>query len=452
MAELNMPRLSDTMEEGTIGRWLKQPGDHVEKGEILAEIETDKATMELEAYESGTLQKIIVQEGETVPIGELIGMIGDGPVEEAPAAPAKEDKKEQPAEQKSAPAQGASERTAEVQTSGNGHMQDSGERVKASPVARRLAEEYNIDLRRVQGTGPGGRILKENVESFRSEGGAGTAPQPAAAETPAGALASEEKKPAAPAPAAPSAPAPAAPSAPPPMAPVPGSVAPMGRMRKAIARAMNQAKPGSPHIYVTMDVDMGEALTLRKQINESGAAEAKISVNDLVVKAVAKALRKVPAMNNSYTTDEKGQPAMMHHDQVNVCVAIALEDGLVAPVVQDTDKKSLGIMSAEIKDLAARARENKLKQEELDKGTFTVSNLGMYDVVEFGAIITVPQAGILAVGTVRETPVVRDGEIVVGNMMYITVSADHRVADGAVAAEFVREVKRLLEAPMGLLV
>jgi pyruvate dehydrogenase E2 component (dihydrolipoamide acetyltransferase) len=302
----------------------------------------------------------------------------------------------------------------------------------------------------VQGTGPGGRILKENVESFRSEGGAGTAPQPAAAATPAAALAPEEKKPAAP--AAPSAPAPAAPTAPPPMAPVPGSVAPMGRMRKAIARAMNQAKPGSPHIYVTMDVDMAEALTLRKQINESGAAEARISVNDLVVKAVAKALNKVPALNSSYTTDEKGQPAMMHHDQVNVCVAIALEDGLVAPVVQDTDKKSLGAMSAEIKDLAARARENKLKQDELDKGTFTVSNLGMYDVVEFGAIITVPQAGILAVGAVRETPVVRDGEIVVGQMMYITVSADHRVADGAVAAEFVREVKRLLEAPMSLLV
>jgi pyruvate dehydrogenase E2 component (dihydrolipoamide acetyltransferase) len=448
MAELNMPRLSDTMEEGTIGRWLKQPGDHVEKGEILAEIETDKATMELEAYESGTLQKIIVQEGETVPIGEPIGMIGDGPVEEAPAAPAKEEKKEEKQEQP-APAQGATETKPEVQTSGNGHVQDSGERVKASPVARRIAEEYNIDLSRVQGTGPGGRILKENVESFRSEGGAGTAPQPAADKTPAAALASEEKKPAAP---APSAPAPAAPSAPPPMAPVPGSVAPMGRMRKAIARAMNQAKPGSPHIYVTMDVDMGEAITLRKQINESGAAEAKISINDFVVKAVAKALRKVPALNNSYTTDEKGQPAMMHHDQVNVCVAIALEDGLVAPVVQDTDKKSLGVMSAEIKDLAARARENKLKQEELDKGTFTVSNLGMYDVVEFGAIITVPQAGILAVGTVRETPVVRDGEIVVGNMMYITVSADHRVADGAVAAEFVREVKRLLEAPMGLLV
>jgi pyruvate dehydrogenase E2 component (dihydrolipoamide acetyltransferase) len=301
----------------------------------------------------------------------------------------------------------------------------------------------------VQGTGPGGRILKENVESFRSSTVEGEAKPAAAEATPAAALSPEEKKPAAPAPAAP---APAAPSAPPPMAPVPGSVEPMGRMRKAIARAMNQAKPGSPHIYVTVDVDMAEAITLRQQINASGAAAVKISVNDMVVKAVAKALRKVPALNSSYTTDEKNQPAIMYHDQVNVCVAIALEDGLVAPVVQDTDKKSLGAMSAEIKDLAARARENKLKQDELDKGTFTVSNLGMYDVVEFGAIITVPQAGILAVGTVRETPVVRDGEIVVGQMMYVTVSADHRVADGAVAAEFVREVKRLLEAPMSLLV
>jgi pyruvate dehydrogenase E2 component (dihydrolipoamide acetyltransferase) len=376
-------------------------------------------------------------------------MIGDGPVEEAPAAPAKEEKQEQPAAEKPAAAEGATERKSEVETSGNGHVQDSGERIKASPVARRLAEEHDIDLRMVQGTGPGGRILKENVESFRSSTVEGEAKPAAAEATPAAALSPEEKKPAAPAPAAP---APAAPSAPPPMAPVPGSVEPMGRMRKAIARAMNQAKPGSPHIYVTVDVDMAEAITLRQQINASGAAAVKISVNDMVVKAVAKALRKVPALNSSYTTDEKNQPAIMYHDQVNVCVAIALEDGLVAPVVQDTDKKSLGAMSAEIKDLAARARENKLKQDELDKGTFTVSNLGMYDVVEFGAIITVPQAGILAVGTVRETPVVRDGEIVVGQMMYVTVSADHRVADGAVAAEFVREVKRLLEAPMSLLV
>jgi pyruvate dehydrogenase E2 component (dihydrolipoamide acetyltransferase) len=226
----------------------------------------------------------------------------------------------------------------------------------------------------------------------------------------------------------------------------------MNRMRKAIARNMNQAKPGMPHIYVTAEADMAAVIELRKQINESGAAPVKISVNDMVMKAVAKALVKFPILNASYTQDEKGQPAILYQPQVNVCVAVALEDGLVAPVVKDTDKKSVGAISAEIKDMAARAREGKIKQEELDGGTFTVSNLGMYDVVEFGAIITSPQAGILAVGAVREIPVVKDGEITIGQRMYITVSADHRLADGAIAAQFVREVKGLLEAPMGLLV
>jgi pyruvate dehydrogenase E2 component (dihydrolipoamide acetyltransferase) len=223
-------------------------------------------------------------------------------------------------------------------------------------------------------------------------------------------------------------------------------------MRRAIARNMNLAKPGMPHIYVTAEVDMEAALALRKQINETGAAPVKISVNDLVTKAVAKALRENPAMNSSYVMMQDNKPGMVQNQQVNVCIAIAIDEGLVAPVVKDADKKSLGAISSDIKDLAARARENKLKQEELDGGTFTISNLGMYDVVEFGAIITAPQSGILAVGAVREVPVVRDGEIVVGQRMYITASADHRLADGAVAARFLQEIKRLLETPMSLLV
>jgi pyruvate dehydrogenase E2 component (dihydrolipoamide acetyltransferase) len=326
-------------------------------------------------------------------------------------------------------------------------MQDSGERVKASPVAKRLAAEHNIDLRQVQGTGPGGRIIKENVESFVSDKGAGAAPQ--AAQAPAKAP-EQAPAPAAPAPApakAPEpAPAPAAPTAP------AGTLQPLSRMRKAIARAMNQAKPGMPHIYVSVEVDMDEALALRKQINESGAAPVKISVNDFVMKATAQAIAKHRVFNSSYMLDDKGQPGIVEHPRINVCVAVSIEDGLVAPVIPDTNIKSLGAISAEVKDKAGRAREGRVKQEELEGGTFTVSNLGMYDVVEFGAIITAPQAGILAVGAVREVPVVKDGEIIVGNRMFITVSADHRLADGAVAAEFVRDIKRLLEAPMGLLV
>ncbi len=447
MAELNMPRLSDTMEEGTIGRWLKKPGDSVEKGDILLEIETDKATMELEAYESGTLQKIVVQEGETVPIGAVIAYIGEGELEEVPAgdAPAAE----------AAPTAGkepqATERQSEPEhvVGGNGHS--PGERVKASPVARRLAEEYNIDLRQIQGTGPGGRIIKENIEAFRSSGGAGTTPaaEPAPREQPKPAPAPAVAP--APAPSAPPSPAPMPAMAPPP-APASATPQPLSRMRKAIARNMNQAKPGSPHIYVSTEVDMAAALDLRKQINDSGASAVKISVNDLVLKAAAKALVKFPMLNSSFVQGADGQPAILQHPQINVCVAVALEDGLVAPVVVQADKKSLSAISAEVKDMAARAREGKIKQEELDKGTFTLSNLGMYDVVEFGAIITMPQTGILAVGAVREVPVVRNGELAVGQMMFITTSADHRVADGAVAAQFNQEIKRLLETPMSLLV
>jgi pyruvate dehydrogenase E2 component (dihydrolipoamide acetyltransferase) len=404
----------------------------VERGEIIVEIETDKATMELEAYEEGTLQKIIVKEGETAPIGTPIAMIGEGELEEAPAAaPAAAEQKASAAAPERATAETPSARS-------NGHSQDSGDKVKASPVARRLAQEYGIDLRQVEGSGPGGRIIKENVEAFQSNRGSEASPTqaPAPAKAPAQAPAQP------PAPAQPAAPA----------APAGAEVTPLSKMRRAIARNMNQAKPGMPHIYVTSEIDMAAVRELRQQINEDGAASVRISVNDMIIKATAKALTRFPELNSSYVLDADNKPGALQHPQVNICVAVAIEDGLVAPVVVDADKKSLGTISAEVKDLAVRARENKLKQEELDKGTFTISNLGMYDVVEFGAIITSPQSGILAVGAVREVPVVRNGEIVVGHMMYLTVSADHRLADGAVAARFLQEVKRLLETPMSLLV
>lgn len=227
---------------------------------------------------------------------------------------------------------------------------------------------------------------------------------------------------------------------------------PMTRMRRAIARRMTEAKPGIPHIYVTTEVDMADALQWRTQINESGVAPVKISVNDLVIKATAKALRAFPVINSSYATDSDGQPGFVQHAQINISVAIALDEGLMAPTVLDADKKSLGIIAAEVKDLATRAREGKIKPNELEGGTFTVSNLGMYDVVEFGMIITPPQAASLAVGAVRQIPVVREGTIVIGERMRVTLSVDHRIIDGATAAQFLQEFKRLLESPLSLLV
>jgi len=452
MAEVTMPRLSDTMSEGAVGRWLKQPGDAVADGEIIAEIETDKATMELQAFESGTLQKILVPEGQTVPIGQTIAIIGDG------AAPAPASSSEAKPETTTPPSGGqqtpseeggaesisrnTAEAKAEVQqkpvssqpqavpsaSQGNGQAGDG--RIKASPLARRIADERGIDLRQVQGTGPGGRIIKENVESF----------QPAKDER---RTTNDEAAPAAVPPAAPSAT---------PVAAAHPAAEPLGRMRRAIARAMNESKPGVPHIYVTIEIDMGAAMQLRKQINDSGASDTKISVNDFVVKAAAKALVKLPAVNTSFATTPEGQPGLVKHSGVHVSVAVALEDGLIAPVVKDTDKKSLGTIAAEVKDMAARARDGKIKQNEIEGATFQVTNLGMYGVVEFGSIITVPQSASLAVGAVREIPVVREGQIVVGQIMNVTLSADHRVVDGAVAAQFLQELRRRLESPMSLLV
>jgi pyruvate dehydrogenase E2 component (dihydrolipoamide acetyltransferase) len=467
MGEVTMPRLSDTMSEGTVGRWLKKPGDTIEVGEIIAEIETDKATMELESFEKGTLHEILIPEGQTVPIGQVIAMIGDGaaPPKANPAPTsqpaAEETRAAQPTEEGGAVAEarqtqpattavadaGGKEAAAPIkgadstaagygtpqaaeQADAAGDDEGTNGRVKASPLARRIAEELGVSLSAVSGSGPGGRIIKEDVEEYAAQQKTKPTPQPPAPGAPA-------PKPA----PAPSAPAPTSPEA-----------VPLGRMRKAIARAMNESKPGVPHIYVTIEVDMDAAMALREQINASGAAPAKISVNDFVVKAAARALVVVPAVNTSYALTGDGQPGMVTHKAVNVSVAVALDDGLIAPVVKDADKKSIGAISAEIRDMAGRAREGKIKQNELEGATFQVTNLGMFGVTEFGSIITVPQAASLAVGTVRKTPVVRGDEIVVGQVMNLTLSADHRIVDGAVAATYLQELKKLLEAPMGILV
>jgi pyruvate dehydrogenase E2 component (dihydrolipoamide acetyltransferase) len=374
-----------------------------------------------------------------VAIGTPIAIIGDGAAEAAPAAKAETSapaKTAEPAPSAEAGAQPPAEAQAQppaAQAQAQPPAQAAapsanGERVKASPVARRLADERGIDLRQVKGTGPGGRIIKENVEDFKPE----TTKAPAAA---------------------PAAQAAAPTAVPQPQQPAPSADAvPMSRMRRAIARAMTDSQPGTPHIYVTAEIDMAAAMALRKQINDSGAAEVKISVNDLVVKAAAKALLKFPKLNSSYATSADGQPAVLTHAQVNVSVAVALEDGLVAPVVRDTDKKAIGTIAAEIKDMAGRAREGKIKQNELDGGTFQVSNLGMFDVVEFTSIIPAPLAASLSVGAVRQTPVVQDGQLAIGERMTVTISVDHRVADGATAAQYLQELRRLLQAPMSLLV
>ena len=455
MGEVTMPRLSDTRSEGTVGRWLKKPGDQVTSGEIIAEIETDKATMELEAFETGTFQKIVIPEGQTVPVGEIIAFIGDGaaPPEAAPAPAAQADAAADatppapadatpPAPADATPPAPAdatppapADATPAVATDVALSGADDNGRMVASPVARRIAEELGVDLRQVQGTGPGGRIIKENVEEFAAQQKAGStstatpAAAPAATPTPAA-------KPAAPAPAASP-------------APTLAGAEPLARMRKAIARAMSDSKPGIPHIYVTIDVDMDAAMALREQLAESGI---KLSVNDLVVKAAAKALTKLPAVNTSYSLTADGQPGITRHQQINVSVAVALDDGLIAPVVKDADKKSVGAISAEIRDMAGRAREGKIKQSELEGATFQVSNLGMFGVTEFVSIITVPQAASIAVGAVRKQPVVRNDQIVVGQVMNITISADHRIVDGAVAAQYLKELKGLLEAPLSVLV
>jgi pyruvate dehydrogenase E2 component (dihydrolipoamide acetyltransferase) len=447
MGEITMPRLSDTMSEGTVGRWLKKVGDQIAVGDIIAEIETDKATMELEAFEAGVLQQILIPEGQTVPIGHPIAIIGDSatPVAPTPSIPPVTTQPSAPSASAVTPVtvQAVSPAAvAESTTPAPAVGGDDNGRIKASPVARRLAEELGIDLRQVVGTGPGGRIIKENVEEFAARRGAAV---PAPTVTPS-------TPPPTPVPVSPPTPVqPPAPARTPTPAPAPKLVGaePLSRMRRAIARAMTDSKPGVPHIYLTIEVDADALVALREQITASGT---RVSINDLVVKAAAKALSKVPAVNVSYSQTADGQPGIVRHSQINIGVAVALDDGLVAPVVRDADKKSISVISAEIRDMALRAREGKIMQQELEGATFQVTNLGMFGIVEFGSIISVPQAASLAVGAVRKVPVVRNDQIVIGQVMNLTLSADHRVVDGAVGAQYLQELRKLLEAPMNIIV
>jgi pyruvate dehydrogenase E2 component (dihydrolipoamide acetyltransferase) len=453
-----MPKMGFDMQEGTIVRWLKKPGDAVRRGEPIAEIETDKVTIEIEAFESGTLTEIVVQEGQSAPVNAVIARLDGGngsqapvPVAAAPAVPPPAEVSPPPAPLPETPAPLAEPPA------------DIGD-IRASPLARRLAREYGIDLRQVRGSGPAGRIVKEDIEAYLSARGGAPAPTPVSAPPPAPAAVSAPPPASAavsappPASAAVSAPppAPAAVSAPPPAPaavsvaqPTAGAVVPLSNMRKTISRRMIQSWQQFPHIFVSIEVDMGAALALRAQANAGRPREDQISVNDMVVKACAVALLAFPNLNASYSDD-----GIILHPTVNIAIAVALESGLMAPVVANCQDRSLGSIARETKRIVALAREGKITPDLLQGGTFTVSNLGMYGIPEFTSIITPPQAASLAVGAIRRTPAFKDDsdEVVAKHLMMLTLSADHRVTDGAEVARFLNDVKRLLEQPLALLV
>ncbi len=432
MAEIiRMPRMSDTMEEGNIVAWLINEGDEVESGDTIAEVETDKATMELDSYFDGVLLHIAVKEG-AVPIDGIIAVIGEEGEdwEAAIAAEAGGDAKASDNGAASKEEKVTAEEPAPVAASAS-----SDSRVKASPLARSMAKEAGIDISTLSGSGDNGRIVKRDVEEQMS------APAAVAA-------------PAAPAPAAPSAPAPAQPAAAPAPAVVPfafnGGAAnyedvKVSQMRKVIARRLGESKFGAPHFYLTVEINMGKVMKLRKELNE--VSPVRISFNDLTVKAAAVSLRQHPTINSSWMGD-----TIRMNKEINIGVAVAVEDGLMVPVLRYADMKSLSQLSSETRALAGKARERKLQPDEMSGNTFTISNLGMFGIEEFTAIINPPDSCILAVGGIIEKPIVSEGKIVVGKMMKVTLSCDHRTVDGASGAKFLNTLKDTLENPTLLLV
>ena len=495
---VEMPKMSDTMEEGVLVSWLAEEGASVSAGDVIAQVETDKATMDLEVYDDGVLLKRVVGEGDSVPIGALIAVLGsegeaiddvvakyggDGAAGDAPeAAPPGDRTDDQPApggvegdieptaaaidtpapsvqpvggDGATPPAQaggrgGADAAPAGTTAEGYGHRPDAGEpqsgaaqgggRVKASPLARRMAEEAGLNLAQIQGSGPDGRVVKRDVEQAR-EGAAQ-----------AGAPAQRSAQPV----EVPAQTAPPRPAAQPAASPA-GGVAPGGpqaggsdlritQMRKTIARRLAQSKFTAPHFYLTVDVRMGEAMAFRRDLNAVAAERemGKISVNDLVTKACASALKRHPYVNASYLEDEG---VIRQHEAAHVAIAVAMPEGLITPVVRNADAKGLAQIAAETRDLAGRARDGQLDPSEYAGSTFTTSNLGMFGISEFTAIINPPNACILAIGTIRDVPVVEGGAVVPGQVMTLTLSCDHRVVDGATGAAFLGDVKDMLEQP-----
>lgn len=431
--QIEMPKLSDTMTEGTLIKWHKKVGDLVEIGDILAEVETDKATMEMEAFDEGTLSQILVQEGEKATIGAVLAVLDGDEASPAPAAAPSAVAAPAPAPVATpAPAAAVSARS------------DDGSRIKSSPLARKVAAELGVNLSSVTGSGPGGRIVRADVVSAGS-----SAPAKSTEANAAAALAAAAKaRSAAPAAAAPAAPA-AAPQALMPTAKEGDSCIELSSMRKVIASRLLTSKQTIPHFYLHVEADAAPLMALRKQINAQAELTHgnKYSVNDFVLKAVINASVAVPAVNASFAGDH-----IVSFKHVGLAVAIAVEDGLVTPVIQQAETKSVLQISKEVKDMAARAKEKKLKPSEFDGGTITVSNLGAWGIESFDAIVNPPQALIVSVGAAIEKPVVKNGQIVPGLRMNLGVSCDHRVVDGAVAASFLAEVKKLIEQPALMLV
>ncbi|MFU8858993.1 MAG: pyruvate dehydrogenase complex dihydrolipoamide acetyltransferase [Cyclonatronaceae bacterium] len=471
---IDMPKLSDTMEEGVISKWNVKEGDKVKSGDIIAEVETDKATMDVEVYDDGVVLKIVAKEGDAVPLGKAMAIIGEegedisdlldgdggdasggekaekkpekdekagddedggkakesGKKDDENAGDSREEDKDDGKKSKdSGDTSGDSKKGKEKKdfdplfgglngdekTKDAKAKTDSGDdRVKVSPLARKMAEEQGISLSDVKGSGPQGRIVKKDIEEFDKDA----------------AKSAKSAKPAAPA----------------------AEMIPSGeskelkvsQMRKAIARRLAESKFTSPHFYETVDIDMKRAIEARGALNE--LSDVKISFNDFVVKACAAALRRHPAINSSWQGDK-----VVQHGDVHVAVAVAIDDGLITPVIKHTDKKGLAQISRETKDLAGRARDKKLQPDEFEGSTFTISNLGMFGIEEFTAIINPPNAAILAVGAIRDVPVVENGMVVPGKRMKVTLSSDHRLVDGATAAEFLNSVRTFLENPTTML-
>jgi pyruvate dehydrogenase E2 component (dihydrolipoamide acetyltransferase) len=430
--EVIMPKMGDAMEEGTILRWIKQEGEDVSEGDVLAEIETDKVNLEMEAEDSGTLAQILAQEGESVAVGEAIAFIqGEG--EEVPeraadgAARAEEGGEEEGGEQE-APAATATEEKPESEEAPREAASGANGHVRASPIVRRLARENDVDLSQVEGSGPQGRIVERDIRAFLESGAAQRADGKA-----------EEK----------AAPAPPVAEAPPPTGAPGTELQEMTRMQKIIGDRMTQSKQQVPHFYATVEIRMDELMALRKQLNERLAEDGvKLSVNDFVMKACAVGLKKFPNLNALYTSE-----GIELHSTVNMAMAVALDAGLITPVIKDCARKGLSEISAEAKDLAKRAREGGLKPDEYQGGTFTVSNMGMFGVESFTAIINPPQAAIVAVSSIIRRPMYdEEGNVAPASLMKLTLSADHRIANGAEGALYLAEVKKLLENPMLLIV
>ena len=421
-----MPRLSDTMTEGVVASWHKKVGDQVKKGDVLADIETDKATMELESYKNGTLLYQGAQAGEKIQVNDLLCIIGDeskvdvkgivASSKSGQGAPAPAATQEQKTETKTTPTAAATAPAASSGTEASASTDESG-RIKASPLAKKMAKEKGIDLSQVKGSGDNGRITKTDIDNYKpaaqDAGGAQKASAPAATYQPAGEEGYTDRD--------------------------------VSQMRKVIAKRLSESKFGAPHFYLTMEINMDQAMQARAQMNE--VSEVKISFNDMIIKAVSMALRKHPAVNSSWMGD-----SIRQYNHIHIGVAVAIEDGLIVPVIKFADQKTLSQIAAESKELSGRARSKKLQPNEFTGNTFTISNLGMMDIEEFTAIINPPDSAIMAVGRIKEV-VVRKGEgFGVSNVMKITLSCDHRSVDGAVGASFLQTFKKYLENPVTMLV